>query len=583
MLDSLYSLTNLAIIALGAFGTGRSTLRVLRIGCLSEPAFIVWGTALGFVICGWLLSLAGFAGALSPLYIGLLTSAGIVLGLAEAACVYLVLRNPLRVQVATSEDLIVSSRLPVPNARLKRCVHLLIAFIMVATLICALAPPVSKTAISESLDLPKTILLQGSIHSVDGTSAFHPQFASMLYAWAQMLDGPVTASLLSWLFGGLLVVASAMFARMFVGREWAWFAAALALGTPGVLYQMHAPLGDLMAATFITLALVAWWKCAVELEPSRWLILAGLFLGAALATKAALIAFPLAVAMAFLLRAAMVRESSTDLPIYAARTLLCASPIAAPWWIWSIANGGRLAPVELQANLLIEMGPLLLAAVPGVAVARKLRGLNVVLGVLSGFVATSWLIVPQARLFAAMVPLLATLATWSILELSQLPNIPRRLVKASFVICAGCSLVGIAYPLADAIPVACGWLSRDAYLRERLPAYAAAEVANCVMSEHDCLRSDDPCRAYFKCRVESAHGSAPSPEATAFACPGDSRVTHILLRSADGTNYLPPVTGNAIAPSNPNDRTASRPLPLTDYVTRTASGERIHYRLLLIR
>jgi hypothetical protein len=269
MLATLYSLGSLATIALAAFGIGRPALRALRIGGDGELAAIAWSISLGFVISGWLLSMAAFAGGLTTLFVGLLTGVGLVSGLGELACVYLAVRNPLRVRVATSDDLTNASQLPSPSHRLKVSVSFAMIIVLAATWTCALAPPVSTTVISESLDLPKTILLQGSIHGVQSAVTPRPQFAGMLYAWGQMLDGPVTASLLNWLFGILLAAATGLFARMFIGREWAWIAAAMTLSAPGVLYQMHAPLDDLMAATFATLALVAWWKGAIELQSPR--------------------------------------------------------------------------------------------------------------------------------------------------------------------------------------------------------------------------------------------------------------------------------------------------------------------------
>jgi hypothetical protein len=569
MLATIYSLGCLATIALAAFGVGRPALRALRIGGDGELAAIAWSTALGFVICGWVLSMAAFAGGLTPWFVGLLTATGLTLGLAETACIYLVVRNPLRVRVSTSDDLFASPPVPSPDHRLKVCVSVVIAIVLGATLLCALAPPISTTAIAESLELPKTILLQGSIHGEPSAVTPRPQFAGMLYAWALMLDGPVSASLLSWLFGILLAAATGLFARMLVGRDWAWFAAAMVLGVPGVLYQMHAPLDDLMAAAFAALALVAWWKSSVELQSPKWFVLAGLFLGAALATKAALVALLLAVAMVFLFRAVAWRLDSADISLGAARAFLCAFPIAAPWWIWSIAEGGVLAPPELRSNLLLELGPLLLAIAPGVAVARRLRGLNEVLAILACFAITSQLIVPQARSFAALAPLVATLATWSFIELRQLPCAPRRLMVGSLIACEMLVVAVAVYPAVEAAPVACGWVSRDAYLRDKLPAYAAAEIANCVMHEQDCLQSSDPCRAYFKCRVTPvAAGRMPAADGNVASTGNRDGVTHVLLRSSDlaGCKY--------------NER---RALPLTDYIATSASGERLHYRLLILR
>jgi hypothetical protein len=583
MLATLYSLGSLATIALAAFGIGRPALRALRIGGDGELAAIAWSISLGFVISGWLLSMAAFAGGLTTLFVGLLTGVGLVSGLGELACVYLAVRNPLRVRVATSDDLTNASQLPSPSHRLKVSVSFAMIIVLAATWTCALAPPVSTTVISESLDLPKTILLQGSIHGVQSAVTPRPQFAGMLYAWGQMLDGPVTASLLNWLFGILLAAATGLFARMFIGREWAWIAAAMTLSAPGVLYQMHAPLDDLMAATFATLALVAWWKGAIELQSPRWFVLAGLFLGAALATKAALIAMLLAVAVVFLLRATTSRRDSADISRGAVRALYCAFPVAAPWWIWSIAEGGVLAPPEMQTNVLVELGPLLLAAVPGLAIVRKLRGLNVVLTILVCFVVISRLVVPQARSFAAMAPLLAMMATWLLLELPHLPRLPGRLIAGSMAACGIVIVALAAYSVMDAAPVACGCVSRDDYLRHKLPAYAAAEVANCVMREHDCLLSNDPCRAYFKCRV--APVQTPLLLANGATGPTDDQrgVTHVLLRSTEPSDTAPLSSCSQGKLFELCGYDEQRTLPLTDYITTSATGERVHYRLLILR
>ncbi len=585
MLATLYSLGTLATIALAAFGIGRPIVRWLKIGDEGLLDAMVWSFGLGLVVTGWVLSVTVLTGLMTPVLVGLLTIVGSFWGLGELACAYLVIRNPLHVDVAVLDDLMGRMQPKPPSLWFRSAVALGFTVALLATLVMAMAPTTSPAALSRSLELPKTIALGCPIQEETLTT---PQFGGMFYAWALLIDGPVAATLLAWFFGVLLAAATTLLARGVVGRAWSWIAGALVLLSPGVVHLMSAPLDDLPMAAFATLSLTAWWRGAVEILSPRWFILAGVFLGAALATKAVAVVLLVAVAITWSMEAARRNEHRYEVAIGAAASVLTALVIACPWWTWVIARGGLLATADRGPSWLFQLGPWFLAVVPGLVLARRLRGLHLLVSVVVCYLIAGGLLVPQSRVFAPLVPLLATMSVWVCMELCRLPMPARRVAIPALVASAGLlNLVHLA-PIADRWGVACGMETRAAYLGNRVGAYPAAIVANHVVQSDSRLLSQDACGLYFDCPVTSA--AEPAETAIAGCERGlpnqlirvrDLGFTHVLLCSpegVEGNNFL----SQAVAADLANPEPVAV-LPLTEYRFTNAAGCCWRYQLLMLR
>lgn len=588
MMASLYSLATVLTIALAAFGFGRPMVRWLKVESDGNLANSTWSLGLGFLAAAWLFSVASFTGQLSPALIGIVTIVGSFLGLAELACLYLAVRNPT-VGELTAIDAESIQHFPAPpNSAFRRCIAGVLVSSTVVGLVMSLAPPISPAAMSSGLGLPKSLLVGGSDPSIWSGCA-SPRFGGMIYAWALALDGPVAASLVAFCFGLLLAAATGLLARPLIGRTWGWCAAACALLTPGIAYQMAAPLDDLPMATFLTLALAAWWRGAVDYLSPRWFLLAGCFAGAALSTKAAAIAMVVSAATVWTVSTARRIEQREEVAVGAIYCLLISLLIACPWWAWTVLHKGQLAPAEPGASELASLGPLLTALLPGLLITRRLRGLHLLLGVAGSYLVASWLIVPRCRSFAAMVPLLAIGATWVIMEVNRLAPVFCRMAWASLTLLVCATLVHNAVPLVDRWQVATGIETRDDYLRRHVPAFVALSVANRVVRGTSRVLSEDPGWVYFDCPVVPAetHSKADLPADRPEILDGleASGVTHLLLRSAEGRaesgddrGKLSPLASAAVAELA---RRNSRLLQLTNYRATAPNGESWRYQLLM--
>ncbi|GEM_PF-1061653 len=159
------------------------------------------------------------------------------------------------------------------------------ATVVAATLVSALAPPTDPAALADQLAIAKQFLLTGRISYLSGIeSAAGPRLTEMLYLWALVLDGPVSAQLLHWAMGLLLVAASVFLAREILDARAARWVGLSVLVVPGVMYQMTAPLADLAMALWTTLAAYLASR-SFRKEESLGPVSLGIFLGAALATK----------------------------------------------------------------------------------------------------------------------------------------------------------------------------------------------------------------------------------------------------------------------------------------------------------
>jgi hypothetical protein len=526
---------------------------------------------LGLITHAALFSLAAFTGILSVGFVGGVAVVTCFWGVGELACAYLHLRTPHRAKVAELGDLITAAPIIAMPRRLQTFVVVAGTFLCGAALVAALAPPISSCVLAGSLNLPKQLIKTGP-HEVPEvwSELTSPQFSGMLYAWAYAMDGPVSAALINWTCGILLLAATALLAKPLVGTHYAWLAGLLPLAAPGLRYQMTIPLSDLPLATFCVFGLAAWWRGAVEQTSRRWLIIAGLCWGAALATNALAAAALVAVVLVWCHEVSRSAEQRLhDVAWKIATALGLALAMAAPWWTFTLANGGTLAPITAQPTDWLQLGPLLIVLLPGLLLARRLRGMHTIGELALCMVAVSWLMVPHSRAFLLVLPLVAVLGTWVLMELPRYPRVPRWTAATLLLVIAVTPAANFGREHLNKLPVAIGWKSHEDYLRQHVPNFAAAQVANRVTRPDAVLASNDPSLLYFDCRTRLLDDGESASSLAQLRAEG---VTHVLLRQPSNS------------PSSPMANCDAASLPLTSYNAGSDADKppyRYELRLLL--
>jgi len=238
-----------------------------------------------------------------------------------------------------------------------------------------------------------------------------------------------------------------------------------------------------------------------------------------------------------------------------------------------------------------QLGVLFLAAVPGVLIVRRLRGLGILLAV--GLVySTLWYLSRQnVRFLLPAVPLLSVAAVWVWIEMRRFPR-PARLV-------AGAALAAIldahaAIPLVrcgDQLAVAIGLESREDYLLRHEPTWQAAVVSNRLFGPEARLLSQDYRAFYFQCHVirENAYRRLTRYDEKIVEPADFSRVlrragfTHLLLAeniAGRGVQYDPTLSRLAEAEWAAG---AGTPLQkLAEYRVADADGAVRRYRLVAL-
>ena len=531
-------------IAIAAFGMGRPILRGLGLRQENRLATGVWSMALGLIAAGLLWAALGMVGWLYVPVIGVVTLIAGVWGLGEMVHGLLVIAD--RQAWPRQEDEPSDEPWAPPPPWLLRGVLATATVACLGSLVGALAPPVAGDALCYHLELPKVFLAEHCIgHLPYHDNGTFPLMAEMWYLWGLALDGGVCAQLIHWGLGLLLGLAAAVLAAPILGRSWAWIVAAVVVLTPGVNNQMTAPLNDVALAGMTTRALAAWWRAVVNEDGRRWFVVAGLTGGCALGTKYIALVFAAAVAVTWLW-ALWHRSGQRRLLLQGAAVVaVVAISTGGIWYVraaWyrgnpvypflneifcnaELAADGRetlpesksplgrgplgLAAAPWQVTMQPErfggrghqLGVLLLAAVPGVAVCRRLRGLGTLLAVAGGYFVLWYLLRQNVRFLFPMVPLAAVATVWFWIELRRFPRQARWIAATVF---AGTLAVfsGVAVARsADKLAVAVGWEDRDSYLVREEPSYRAALIANIISDPGDHILSQDYRAFYFDRRV----------------------------------------------------------------------------------
>jgi len=553
MLDSLLSLVALACITLAAYAFGR----LLLVGLAADPedrlARAVWSVAVGMVAFAAALAALGVAGLLVPASV-LMVSAALAL-----AGTVLVARGALWAwQGRTAPEWSLpepSDQGSTPTTRppprwLLRGAAALAGLTCLGALAGALVPPTGPDACAPLQPARMLLADQGFGRSEHDGDLASLRLLDAWHVWAMALDGPVAARLVPWGLGILLALATVVLAGPIVGRRWAWLAGALTLLVPGV----HAPMAGsspsgLALGLFMTLALVAWWRATVARRSPAWLAMAALMIALAM------VAGP--------------------------RGLL-AGPSDPP----PVGSAGRIQAAAAPYPL----GALLPALLPGVLMARRLRGLGTLLG--AALLVATWCYVTDAddRLLVPIVPPLAVAAVWVGMEVRRFPAAPRRVTVAGLAALATLVAATAVLRSRPHYAAAFGFDRRSDYLARWEPTWPAADLANQIFPPNASLLSEEPNTLYFNCPVTpeeryrrlsqyDAPGRRPGELARLLR---EAGFTHLLLvedlREGE-VRENSPLSRLVETPGEAGDRHGL--VTLLDYSAQTPDGAR-RYRLVAV-
>ncbi|MCS7064961.1 MAG: glycosyltransferase family 39 protein, partial [Fimbriimonadales bacterium] len=161
---------------------------------------------------------------------------------------------------------------------------LLGALLLLGLVLCLLPPDGNEwDALAYHLAFPKLYLQAGGMVEIPFMhQSYFPPLLDMLYLLGLWLDGEPCAKVFHWLMALLMVTGTVAFVAR-LGGQGLW-SALLLMGTPVILWQSFSAYIDLATAFYVALGAFAL-ACAIKERVARWLWLAGVMMGFALATK----------------------------------------------------------------------------------------------------------------------------------------------------------------------------------------------------------------------------------------------------------------------------------------------------------
>ena len=636
MLNQIQSLIALTLIALATYGLGSALLRGLRLDVQDRFSEFVFSITIGLIVAGTALAAFGLIGLLYAPLIGVLTLAGSFWAVGMLFQSRQASSAIVHYEIDTEVDPPEPSGVSPPNALLWFAASISVVASLGA-LVGAAAPTTAGDALCYHLELPKAFLIDHHLafYPYSENSTF-PLLVEMWFLWAMALDGPVTAGLIHWFLGLTFAGATVVLATPIVGRRWAWIAGCIALLVPGVTNQMTAPMNDLGFALTTTVALAAWWRAVMLEEGRRWMIVAGIAAGGALATKYLALIFALAMAVGCLWVARrkghkrqLVLESVAVIAVVAVST-------AGLWYVraaWHRGNPvypfltevfvpeglmytdahetlpesksrlGRTVWGPVTAAWHVTMDPdrlggrshqpgvLFLAILPGLLLVRRLRGLGTLLVIGAAYWVVWYLLRQNVRFLLPIIPIGAVAAVWVIAEMRRFPTSARW--AGTGLVCA----ILVAYTAVAAerskeqLAVATGFQARDEYLMRVEPTWQAAAASNASFGEHGHLLSLDYRAYYFDCPVtrekvyrrHTGYDRAVKRPEQLVPLLREAGFTHLLLAENlnDAGVQFDPTLPRLVADNRAARGTAAFPI-LWEYTFDDMDGGKRQYQLVLV-
>ncbi len=333
LVDSVVGAIVALLIVIAWFGVGNFASSVIKVTKSENHSHILElaiKTAVGAAIWSLTWFFLGIAGA----YNGMTAIIATVAGIALAAF------GIRRAKEAKQE-----SSVPEKASGFDKVLLLLIATPVVLAFIASLAPPTAKDTLLYHFAVPKSFVAQGSNVFIEGNIASYLALGTEMHTvWAMLLGGFVgpraaeaAGGATIWIFFPLLLAAIFGWAReVGASRRWSLIAVLMVAAVPSVFHVSASAYIDVALALFVTLAIYAltrWWK---TLE-NGWLILIGIFLGAALSAKLTTVFVITAFALIILLRVRKAKESEPDalvkILVSGFAALVLAGLIASPWYL----------------------------------------------------------------------------------------------------------------------------------------------------------------------------------------------------------------------------------------------------------
>jgi len=249
------------------------------------------------------------------------------------------------------------SRVPESADVVDKLLMLLAALPVALAFIASLAPPVAKDTLLYHFAVPKAFIAQGSSAFIEGNIASFLALGTEMHAvWAMLLgdvfgsrSGEAAAGAAIFLFFPVLLLAVFGFAReLDVSRRGSLIAVLVTASVPSAYHVASSGYIDLSLALFVVLAsyaLCRWWKTLGR----GWLVLIGIFLGAALAAKLTTVFVIAAFALVILLRARKDQDAAAKIIVGGAAALIFAGVLASPWYLrtWK-ATGSPVFPFYMS-------------------------------------------------------------------------------------------------------------------------------------------------------------------------------------------------------------------------------------------
>jgi hypothetical protein len=394
-----------------------------------------------------------------------------------------------------------------------------------------------------------------------------------------VFDGAVGAQLIHWGLGLLLAVGTVVLAAPLVGPGWAWLAGSLVVLTPAIHQQMSLPTESVALAAFCTLGFTAWCQAMLHGGTRAWFIVAGLMAGGAFGIHdaAAMLALTVAVASIWTARRQPEQQQflrdggSIAIAVALGVGFLCLLPAICFHVVWNDFDPARTS----VAGWPKQLGMVLLAAGPGVVIARRLRGFAMPLLVATSYTGLIVWLGGDSRLLFPVVPLLCIGAVWVVIELQRFPRSARWAATAALLLAFACNAMLSLEWRSNALSVALGLEDRNDYLLQHEPTYRAAAIANRMLRADDRVLCPETGTFYFDCRV--MHPST-------LRCPAsDASGVEAAVRQLQQQGITHLFLAESASSSSPWHRVADAATPVTDYHFRTADGGLRRYRLVSLR